>query len=520
MFYSFLNSSPGVNRSNWREKLSAITLQNRKGKVKKMRKITKIRRQIKAISPVISVLLMIAVAVVASLVVYAWVMGFIGGKTNQVGQSVQIQSMGIASNGHFQVYLQNVGQGAITLDPAGSVYINGTQYTSTITPTGPLNPGQTATLDVPSASVAPGDNVIVKVVSGSGTYSQVTGSPGQSFASPTASPTAPPTQYTVSFGTSGGGSGSTTSPTGSQTYNAGQQVTITATPGNGYTFSAWSAVPSGAVTFGNANSASTTATINGAGTITATFTVVAPVLDHFAFDTISGTKTAGTAFSVTIRAIDQNGNAFTSYTGTNTLTASSGTISPTSTGAFTSGVWTGSVTLYTTGTITIGTTGNSKTGTSNTITVNAGTGNFGYQTIGTSSYPMNNLILGSVYTMGSQSGTANSIVAYISTNGHTRNLKAAIYTASGTLVGSTDPQSVSNNGAWVTFTFSGTKPSLTAGTQYALVLWSDNSVDFYRLSTSSYTVVYRFINYGNWPSPGGFTTDTNEYSIYCTYSIP
>ena len=49
-----------------------------------VRRITKIRRNIKAISPVISVLLMIAVAVVASLVVYAWVMGFVGTKPTKL----------------------------------------------------------------------------------------------------------------------------------------------------------------------------------------------------------------------------------------------------------------------------------------------------------------------------------------------------------------------------------------------------------------------------------------------------
>ncbi len=76
--------------------------------------------------------------------------------------------------------------------------------------------------------------------------------------------------YQVSFATSGGGSGSTTSPSGTQTYAAGQQVTITANPDTGYSFLSWSA-SSGSISFGNANLASTTATVNGAGTITATF---------------------------------------------------------------------------------------------------------------------------------------------------------------------------------------------------------------------------------------------------------
>ncbi len=73
-----------------------------------VRRITKIRRNIKAISPVISVLLMIAVAVVASLVVYAWVIGFIGGKTTQVGKAIQIQSVA-RHRYHLSVYAQNVG---------------------------------------------------------------------------------------------------------------------------------------------------------------------------------------------------------------------------------------------------------------------------------------------------------------------------------------------------------------------------------------------------------------------------
>ncbi len=50
------------------------------------------------------------------------------------------------------------------------------------------------------------------------------------------------------------------------------------------------------------------------------------------------------AFSITITAKASNGNTLTSYTGRPTLSVSTGTISPTVTGAFSSGVWTGSVT--------------------------------------------------------------------------------------------------------------------------------------------------------------------------------
>ncbi len=74
----------------------------------------------------------------------------------------------------------------------------------------------------------------------------------------------------VSFEKSGGGS-STISPLGTQTYTIGQQITITANPASGYVFSDWNANPQGAVTFANASSNSTTATIAGSATITAKF---------------------------------------------------------------------------------------------------------------------------------------------------------------------------------------------------------------------------------------------------------
>ena len=94
-------------------------------------------------------------------------------------------------------------------------------------------------------------------------------------------------------------------------------------------------------------------------------------LSQFVFSAISSPQTAGSAFSITITAKASNGNTVTSYTGNNTLTVSSGTISPTSTTAFVAGVWTGKVTFSQAGTgISISTSGGSKSGTSNTLTVN------------------------------------------------------------------------------------------------------------------------------------------------------
>jgi len=103
---------------------------------------------------------------------------------------------------------------------------------------------------------------------------------------------------------------------------------------------------------------------------TATLTVDAASLDHFTFDSISSPQTAGSAFTITITAKDQYENTVTSYAGTNTLSDTTGTITPTSTGPFTSGVWSGTVTIAKAQRdVTITTMGNGKYGTSNAFNV-------------------------------------------------------------------------------------------------------------------------------------------------------
>jgi flagellin-like protein len=101
-----------------------------------MRRITKIKRSVRAISPVIATLLMIAIAVVASLIVYAWVTGYIGGTTTKASNSMLIQSVSHTAGGYIVVYVQNVGQGTIELRQAESTYVNSILKSITVsTPT-------------------------------------------------------------------------------------------------------------------------------------------------------------------------------------------------------------------------------------------------------------------------------------------------------------------------------------------------------------------------------------------------
>jgi len=90
-----------------------------------------------------------------------------------------------------------------------------------------------------------------------------------------------------------------------------------------------------------------TLTVSTAGlaSATSTFMIASASLNHFTITAISNPQTAGVTFNIVITAMDQYGNTVTSYTGSNTLSDLSGTISPTSTSSFSEGVWTGSVTI-------------------------------------------------------------------------------------------------------------------------------------------------------------------------------
>lgn len=126
----------------------------------------KLRRNVKAISPVISVLLMIAVAVAASLVTYAWVMGYLGFTTNKVGKAIQIQS--IAQDG--TVYVQNVGDATVALS---KVFVNGAEQGDFAGAS--LAVGATNHLEVTSPTTfASNTPYTIKVTTTDGTFSEIT----------------------------------------------------------------------------------------------------------------------------------------------------------------------------------------------------------------------------------------------------------------------------------------------------------------------------------------------------------
>ena len=141
-----------------------------------MKKITKIKRNVKALSPVISALLMIAITVIASLVAYAWIAGYLNSTTNRTSKAILIQSAVLNSaTNSLTVYVQNVGQGVVEFG-SDSLYIDG-KLLSLNSPV--LLHG--ATFELPEGQTQPlivdysGSNkqIEIKVVTNDGSFSQL-----------------------------------------------------------------------------------------------------------------------------------------------------------------------------------------------------------------------------------------------------------------------------------------------------------------------------------------------------------
>ena len=89
---------------------------------------------------------------------------------------------------------------------------------------------------------------------------------------------------------------------------------------------------------------------NGNGTTNRSVNLaVFPLLDHFSFAVITSPQTPALPFTVTVTARDITNGVFTSFTGTVVLSGTSGvgvvSITPTNSGTFAAGQWTGSVTV-------------------------------------------------------------------------------------------------------------------------------------------------------------------------------
>lgn len=266
---------------------------------------------------------------------------------------------------------------------------------------------------------------------------------------------------------------------------------------------------------------STTAT--GLSSSTASVVVHDANVNRLAFDTITGPKTAGTAFAVVGRAYNIDSEVIALYSGISTLSASGSTgaltVSPTS-ATFTSGSWSGSVTLTQADpTVTLKLTTGALSGSSNAFVVQAAALStftwgpiaplqFGHipfaETITAKDLYGNTItnysgspaltgvtgtstvapMLGSITYTASSSGTYT--LGYIFTPNtnltvtHVRSLfgtKVSIWNNSGTLLAS---QAVAGtSGTWAETALT-TPITLTAGTSYRIGAYTNGGLYYYR----------------------------------------
>jgi FlaG/FlaF family flagellin (archaellin) len=125
----------------------------------------------KAISPVISTLLIISIVVVASIVTYAWVTNYVNVTTSRIGGAIQIQSVFAHSDSLF-LFVQNVGQGPVTFLESNCVYIDGELRNCEIGGDNPLEQGETTTLAINDFIFPQNGHIDIKVVTKSGTFTQ------------------------------------------------------------------------------------------------------------------------------------------------------------------------------------------------------------------------------------------------------------------------------------------------------------------------------------------------------------
>ncbi len=144
---------------------------------------------------------------------------------------------------------------------------------------------------------------------------------------------------------------------------------------------------------------------------------------------------------------------------------------------------------------------------------------FGYTNIGTKQNSIVNTIRGSLYKSPDTPTIAQSITARIYCTGNDKHMKAAIYTPSGVLIKASEEKVVSAGITWVTFDFND-PPTLTASTDYVLVVWSDSGFNsgtagLYATSIAVGKSGRHFsLTYGDW-SELSFEQDTYKCSIYC-----
>lgn len=143
--------------------------------------------------------------------------------------------------------------------------------------------------------------------------------------------------------------------------------------------------------------------------------------------------------------------------------------------------------------------------------------NFGCETIGgTTTDDFDGLIYGGYFASGGE-GEGASITVYILSG--TSNVKCGLYDASNNFVANSETEEkVPTEGAWNTFNFGGTKPSI-ANANYTICVWAAGGT-YGRYTSNTNKIRSESSSYNSFPASLSWPNDWDGYnmSIYCTYT--
>ena len=150
-----------------------------------------LNQNLRAISPVLAVLLITAIVIVAALAAYAWFMGYIDLSTERSGQAIILQRVANDdTDTDLLVYVQNVGEVTMQLEETGCLYVNGERVVCAITAANvssgvaTLNQGETAMLRYVGGASPIDEKVTVRVTSVHGTFCEKSYYPSETVYSP------------------------------------------------------------------------------------------------------------------------------------------------------------------------------------------------------------------------------------------------------------------------------------------------------------------------------------------------
>ena len=184
--------------------------------------MSKLRFKRKAVSPVITILLIIIIAIAAALIAYAWVIGYLGFTTQKASNAIQIQSVTF-DDPFLKIYVQNVGQGTVQFNTNECVYIDGLLNPDcTPVPPGDLKEGNTVILNVRALQAFVNQRAKIKVITIDGTFAELT---------TTITTRATSITHTI---TASAGAGGSINPSGAVIVDHGADQTFAITADDGY----------------------------------------------------------------------------------------------------------------------------------------------------------------------------------------------------------------------------------------------------------------------------------------------